>query len=230
MSVSLKDQNKVLKKYFNIEVTIPKKIPVENPESDGLFLIPKWNKIGKTYNEAVIKLIEALKKDRPCYDYRNGNWGPEYLRALPRDIPEVVSAQLGKKYKGMSVENVRKNISKTETLMGIYEIGIVLLTNPKILSRYEDLWIDCPGDEYSPDAGSRFVGSPCFWFIGGKLGFDTRDVGGASEYCGSGSVFAPQSNLEPIPLDSFESLTLESRVKKIEEWIRKEANFINPFN
>lgn len=207
------EQNKILKKYFGITIKIPKKLPKVNPEADGVFLIPKWDTIGNDYNNAVIKVLEALKKDRPCYDWRKGKWTKEYLRQrTPRVIPEIVSAQLGKKYKGKSVSDVR-TIATSETLLGIYEMGIIILTNPGVLARYKDLWIDCGGDEYSYNGDGVFSQAPLFSFDDDRVEFVTHGVGFAGESDGTASCFDSQLNLESSPLETFDSLTLESAVK-----------------
>lgn len=209
----LHEQNKTLKKYFDITVSIPVTgLPKEHSESEGTFLIPKWEKLGKTYNEAVARVLEALKKDRPCYDYRDGNWSEKYLRPIPRIVPEIVSGQMGKKWKGVSVKSVRKNAAKDEVLLGIYEIGIILLTNPDILKSYDDLWIDCAGDEYSYDGDGVFSRSPFFEFFGGRLRFGAGGVDFARVRCGAVSVFPPQLSIELRPLDPIESLI--EQVKK----------------
>lgn len=73
----------------------------------------------------------------------------------------------------------------------------MILTNPIRLQHYDDLWIDCAGDEYSPDAGGRFGLTPCFEFLDGEVGFAAVLVSVASAYYGSASGFLPQElNIE----------------------------------
>lgn len=75
---------------------------------------------------------------------------------------------------------------------GAFEIGIMLLTHADRLQNYDDLWIDCAGDEYSFEADGRFPLAPIFRFRGGVLGFDTRVVAYAHDHYGSSSGFSPQ--------------------------------------
>lgn len=71
----------------------------------------------------------------------------------------------------------------------------MLLTHSIRLQNLDDLWIDCPGDEYSPGAAGRFGYAPFFFFdfLDGRLEFDTSVVGHANGHYGSASGFSPQS-------------------------------------
>ena len=77
--------------------------------------------------------------------------------------------------------------------LGAFAVGIMLLTHENRLKHYDDLWIDCAGDEYAPGAGGGFSRAPCFNFDGADLEFGARDVGGAVDGYGSASVFLPQA-------------------------------------
>lgn len=234
--MELKQQAKILNKYFPGKFKTPKNISIPVNYKTDMYLIPKFT----DYNQAVETALKAVKETRPFYNWREGKLGKEYLKETERKIEGrkslidcgdfyLIHAQMGSKYKGKSVENVRKEFSSNEVGLGAYEVACILLINPDVLKRYEDLWVDCPGDEYSYNADGSFSKCPFFYFDGGVLEFDTSDVGSAVAYYGSASWFFPQLNIESRPLDTFDSLNLESRVKKIEDWIRKESNFINPF-
>lgn len=64
--------------------------------------------------------------------------------------------------------------------------GQGLLTNPKRLSDFGVLWLDCGGDQYRFEDDRDFQSAPCFYFSGVKLGFGTRDVSVASGAYGAG--------------------------------------------
>jgi hypothetical protein len=83
-------------------------------------------------------------------------------------------------------------MNANECGLGAFAIGIMLLTHPERLQHYDDLWIDCAGDEFAPDAGAGFSESPYFWFSGDGVGFDAFDVGFADVSYGSASVCLPQ--------------------------------------
>jgi hypothetical protein len=59
---------------------------------------------------------------------------------------------------------------------------------PERLQHYDDLRIDCAGDEYDyPDADGRFRDASFFDF-GGEVGFGACWFDGAFERCGSASA------------------------------------------
>ena len=179
------------------------------PENaEGWFAIPRWEKVALTYGEAVQKVLDLIKQTRngAFYNYRDGELGPDQLRQSAKaksmfqklgdeqkdqDIL-VVPAQFGIRHRGRSVRRAREVMNENECGLGAFAIGIMLLTHPERLQHYDDLWIDCAGDEFAPRAGGDFSGSPCFWFDDGRVRFGASDVGDAIDYFGSASVCLPQ--------------------------------------
>lgn len=180
----------------------------ETPKFDTTtFLIPKWQTLAPTYGEALQIVLDKIAASRPFYNYRAGQLGPKYLREMEEkkaafaklkdeDGYYTVEAQMGTKYKGKSVKEVRTLFGKNEFGLGAFEVASILLTHPELLTKYEDLWIDCPGDEFSPDGDGEFSRAPYLYFDDGKLGFDTEHVGRADGHFGTASGFSPQVNLE----------------------------------
>ncbi len=180
------------------------------PNAEGWFAIPKWEKIAPTYGEAVQKVFDLLRKTRDgkFYNYRDGRLGSEYLRQSQKSIKAweklgdeqkdhdilIVPAQFGLRHRGRSVRRAREVMSSQEFGLGAFAIGIMLLTHPERLQHYDDLYIDCVGDEYSLDADGDFPGAPIFDFNGGQVRFNARWVGAAASGCGSASglVVLPQ--------------------------------------
>lgn len=178
------------------------------PGSEGLFAIPRWQLIAPTYGQAVELVLEALKKQRKgkFENYRQGQLGSDRLRetdqkrlALERLASQqagydilVVAAQFGLRHRGRSVRRARAVMGGQEFGLGACEIGIMLLTRPERLKTHDDLWIDSAGDEYSPGADGQFGSVPYFSFRDGQLEFDTYWVSAASDGCGSASAFFPQ--------------------------------------
>ena len=205
------EQMRILREYFpnlgDPDEAIAKQ---ERPaNSEGYFAIPRWQSIAPTYGEAVEKVLDALKLQRKgkFVNYRKGELGPDRLRESDRkrlafeqlateqqgrDVL-VVAAQFGFYHRGRSVRRARAVMPGMEFGLGAFEIGIMLLTHAIRLQHFDDLWIDCPGDEYSPDAGGQFGGAPIFCFSDGELGFGTGHVDDAYGYYGSASGFLPQS-------------------------------------
>jgi hypothetical protein len=176
--------------------------------AEGWFVIPRWEKIAPTYNEAVQKVLDLIKKTRngKFYNYREGNLGPQYLRQSAKtekifqvlgdeqkdhDIL-VVPAQFGLNHRGKSVRRAREVMNVSEFGLGAFAIGIMILTHPERLQHYDDLWIDCAGDEYSPGADGGFSLAPCFGFRGGMVKFATHSVGDVGDRFGSVSGFLSQ--------------------------------------
>lgn len=187
--VSLKKQAEILHKAFGITISVDSSQSLIK-DTDGVFVIPKWNKIGKTYEESLIKVFAEIKKTRPFYNWREGKLGSEHLRELPdKNVPEILSVQLGKKWKGTSVENVRKNKADNEILLGAYKVAIIILTHPDVVKSYDDLFIDCAGDEYSYNADGEFSSVPYFYWHDGKLYFGAYYVDCVNAFFGAASGF-----------------------------------------
>ena len=199
------DQTNRLRELFpGIGYADEKLTEVELPSNaEGWFAIPRWEKIAPTYNEAVQKVFDLIKKTRKgkFYNYREGNLGPQYLRQSTKtakifqvlgdeqkdhDIL-VVPAQFGLNHRGKSVRRAREVMNASEFGLGAFAIGIMLLTHPERLQHYDDLWIDCVGDEYSPRADGDFSRAPCFHFVDGKVKFGAGSVGSVDDSSGSAS-------------------------------------------
>ena len=173
--------------------------------AEGNFLIPRWQELAPTYGEAVELVLAALKKSRNgrFVNYRENQLGPDRLResAKKSDMFQklgneqtghnvlVVQAQFGLRHRGKSVRRARVVMGGNECGLGAFEIGIMLLTHPDRLANYDDLYVDCSGDEYAPGADGVFSSAPSFFFGGGGLEFDTRDVDYPHDYYGSASAF-----------------------------------------
>lgn len=176
--------------------------------TEGWFAIPKWQSVAKTYNEAVQKVLDLIKQQRKgkFYNYREGRIGAQYLRQHERTVKKlktlaeqqkgydilVVAAQFGLRHRGRSVRRAREVFTANEFGLDTFEIGCMLLTHPERLQNYDDLWIDCAGNEYAPDADGDFSCAPYFCFDGGGVEFGTRWFDLASDLFGSASGFLPQ--------------------------------------
>jgi hypothetical protein len=176
--------------------------------AEGWFAIPDWRKLAPTYGEAVEKVLVALAKTRggKFVNYRAGELGPDRLRQSAKSVAAfqklegeqkghdvlVVAAQFGLRHRGRSIRRARAVMGGGEFGLGAFTLGIMLLTHPDRLQHQDDLWIDCAGDEYAPEAGGHFVSAPFFHFYGGKLEFAANHVDVAHVCYGSASGFSPQ--------------------------------------
>ena len=171
--------------------------------AEGFFAIPRWEAIAPTYGEALEKmlaLIDRTRNGRFC-NYRGGKLGAQYLReyepdaAMWKQIGEaqkgygilVVPAQFGLRHRGRSVRRAREVMRANEFGLGAFTIAAMLLTHPERMKEYDDLWIDCAGDEYAPDGNDQFTETPFFFFNNGELEFDV--IGYERDRFGSASGF-----------------------------------------
>lgn len=125
---------------------------------EGLFCIPLWEKFAPVYNEGVEIVLAAIETQRKgkFNNSRKGQLGPQLqqhaktakafqvLREKQND-PDilVVPAQFGR-YRDRSSYQAREAMDASEFGFGAFAVGVVLLTHPE----WDDLKIDCPGDEY----------------------------------------------------------------------------------
>lgn len=214
----LLEQIETLRKHFpelKVEKTlefIEKVLPtLELPEgAENWFAIPRWQKIASTYNAAFERLVGIIASTRKFKNWREGQLGPKNLKQHARTIAYleklaqgqegdilIVPAQFGMKHRGESSRRAREVFQINEFGLGAFGVGCMLITHPDRAVRWEELDMDCPGDEFSPDAVGRFSGAPVFGFVDGKLGFGACKVDYYYEYYGSVSAFLPQyPNLE----------------------------------
>jgi len=176
--------------------------------TEGWFAIPRWQSVAETYEKAVKIVLDLIKKQckGKFYNWREGKLGAQYLRQHERTTKKletladqqkdydilVVAAQFGFRHRGRSVRRAREVFTANEFGLGAFEIGCMLLTHPERLRHYNDLWIDCAGNEYAPDADGDFSDTPYFYFYGGKVEFDTHWFGDTHVFYGSASGFLSQ--------------------------------------
>lgn len=184
------------------------------PTGVGWFAIPNWMKnpniFGSIYSGALLKALDTIKQTRngKFYNCRDGQLDEKRLRqsaqsqkfwADLRDAqgdPDIliVPAQFGIRHRGRSVRRAREVFAGNEFGLGAFAVGIMILTHPERLMHFDDLWIDCSGDEFDdPDSDVRFARAPYFCFCDGEVKFGTGFVDDASAYYGSASGFGPQS-------------------------------------
>lgn len=139
------------------------------------------------------------------------------MKKVTKNGVVTIEVQLGQKWKGESVADVRKLYTEGEIGLGVYEVLTILLISPEILQSYDDLWLDCPGDEFDYAVSHvRFDRAAYLGFDGG-LEFGTNEVSAAYESFGSVSGFVPQANLESGNLEPSESLDTLSAIKLLKD-------------
>lgn len=192
-------------------------LPALPDDAEGWFAVPSVAGLAKKHFPEVtdpaemycqaVQLVHAkIAASRSFYNYREGQITPAQLRVHARTahaldlIAEtqkgdilIVAAQLGMRHRGKSVRRARKVFVRSEFGLGSLAVDSILLTHPKRLVRWEELDMDCSGDEFSPEADGDFSESPCFHFGVGKVVFDAEFVDNPRDLFGSVSGFLPGS-------------------------------------
>jgi len=176
--------------------------------AEGFFAIPRWQKVGKTYEEALQKVLDLIKQtcNGAFCNYREGQIGPDRLRLRAKtqkalemlgqqqegnDIL-VILYQFGFRHRGRSVRRALEVMPSMEFGNDPFTIACMLLTHLERLADHNDLWIDCAGAEYDCVEDGSFDGAPYFRFDDGRVEFDGFFAGHASGCYGSSSGFLPQ--------------------------------------
>ena len=179
-----------------------------NPLAEGWCAIPDWHLIAPTYPQAVQKILDLIKKTRGrLYNYREGQIDDRHLRESKRSQRAwdmirssqpncgilLVQAQFGLRHAGKSVLRALETMPYSyEFGLGAYANGVMILTHQNRLANYDDLWIDCAGDEWSWDADGSFGRAPLLFFDDEQVGFDASGMSDTSGRYGSSSAFLPQ--------------------------------------
>ena len=176
--------------------------------AEGWFAIPKWQTVAPTYNGAVEKVLAMINQTRggKFQNYCEGQLGPDQLRQSAKSASAfqrlaesqkdhdilVVPAQFGLRHRGRSVRRACEVFDSNEFGLGAFAIGIMILTHPERLMYYDDLYVDCAGDEFKDPGSSVLFGRvPYFGFGGDEVEFDTDGVSDVDDSDGSASAFLP---------------------------------------
>jgi hypothetical protein len=171
-------------------------------------LFPQAIDLGDRYCQAVSLVLGKIAASRKFYNYREGQITKDRLRQHSRTVAAigkiaesqkgdilVVPAQLGLCHRGRSVRRARVCLISGEFGLRALDVGCIALTHPERLVRFEELDMDCSGDEFDdPDSVVRFGRAPYLCFHDDWVKFGTFRVGNARVYFGSASGFLPQLN------------------------------------
>lgn len=169
-------------------------------------LVYVWHERLGGYHALLELVLSAIAESRTFRNFRQGTLGENYLRQSERSRSAevdmkahqpgdliIVPNQAGIRWRGKSNRRARVLYDTDEFGLGAVAEGCRALSHPKRFVRWEQLHVDCGGDEYAPSADGDFCRAPCFGF-GGGVEFGTFDVGSASEVYGSASAFLPQQS------------------------------------
>jgi len=213
------DQIKAIANIFGLDpsqaIEFAKNLPALPEGAKGWFAIPSVDALAKKHFPEVtdpvqkycqaVQLVHAkIAASRSFYNYREGQITPAQLRVHAHTahaldlIAEtqkgdilIVAAQLGMRHRGKSVRRAREVFVANEFGLGSLAVGSIVLTHPERLVRWEELDMDCAGDEFSPEADGGFSRSPYFYFDDGRVEFGTGFVAHPDGRFGSVSGFLP---------------------------------------
>ena len=154
---------------------------------------------------AINAVLAKIAASRAFYNYRASQMDRFRLHARTVSMLEqlanqqgngdilVAVLQLGMRHRGRSTRRAREVFVRNEFGATSVIGGAVTLTHPERFVRWEQLHMDCPGEEFDdPGSAVRFDRAPCFsWYVG-KVKFGTRTVAYANGLFGSASGFVPQ--------------------------------------
>lgn len=175
---------------------------------EGLFLIPRWERVAPTYGDAVKRVLTELShayrgKFKNCQEdeldstFLNRHPGTAQKMEIIAERQAnqdflVVPAQFGRRHRGRSARRVREVLEKNEFGLGSFEVACMLLTHVNRLRHYDDLWLDAPGDDYAPAEDEDLMRVPFFSLCDGYVRFGAEASSRADEHCGSVSGCLPE--------------------------------------
>ena len=169
--------------------------------------------LGDGYGPLTEKCVELLGASRPKFtNYRKGKLTKRHLRlhaavkARWQQLEATTPAEEGKVrvfllpvntaqfYQGFSPRNARMdalgNVNRLP--LGPAEVACILIAWPERLVRYEQVFIDCSGAEYSPGGDDDFEHVLYFGFGDDELKFGYSAAGSSSGYYGSAVASLPE--------------------------------------
>jgi hypothetical protein len=183
--------------------------------ADGWFAIPSIDALARDffpdakspdekYCRAVKLVLERIAILRPFCNYRQTQIDPAHLRvcahtakAMDRIIKKqkgdihIIATQFGMRHRGRSVRQVRKVLIANEFGLTSFAVCSIFLTHPERLVRWDELFVDIPGDEFSDNGDGRFNRAPFLGFLGRRIRFASKHINNAYDHSGSVSGFDP---------------------------------------
>ena len=169
-------------------------------------LAPEVDDLDEQYCNALKLVLDRISSSRSFKNWLEGYVMSQHLRVHHRTMQAlasleesqkgdilVVPAQLGARHRGRSVRRARELFASSEFGLTSLAVGSIILTHPSRLTRWDELDMDCAGDEFDhPVSGARFDLAPVFRFDDGRVHFVSGWHGLSNGLCGSASGFLPQ--------------------------------------
>ena len=218
----INEQIKVIAEIFGLDpdgaLEYVKNLPDLPQGAEGWFAVPCVKRLAvkhfpevtdpaDKYCRAVRLVHQKIAESRPFCNYCEGQITPDRLRVHARTLKAlgslaeaqnndilIIACQLGLRHRGRSVRRACEVMSFNEFGLTSLTVDCIILTHPERIVRWEELNIDCAGDEFNfnPDADGDFLFAPYFDFYDDGVEFYVRLFASADGYYGSASAFLPQ--------------------------------------
>lgn len=209
---SITDQYRILKKHFQLYDLPDMDMIFQRTviPAEGWFLIPRWEAIAESYDEAICKILAKVKKTgvkkiakvinrSRCMDSSNHflKETPEKIEAIRKQNVDqgnrnytVLPAQFGIRHRGLSLRKANEeHFRSNEFSLGLFEIGVMLLTHPERLRQSDDLSIMCGGDHFLSRYGTISMRVPVLTCENGHIFFGEYRKNNAYSHCGVATAF-----------------------------------------
>jgi hypothetical protein len=127
--------------------------------------------------------LECIAEKQGYIDHDTGVY-------VPNDIV-IIAAQLGLRYRGRSVCDARESFAQNEFGLTSLAVGSIIVTHPE-RDHWEELYIDCAGDEIAPVANGDFSSMPFFCCYSISVVFGVGQCNNVADPFGSASGFLPE--------------------------------------
>lgn len=165
--------------------------------AEGWFAIPKWKRIVCAYGssrhvgyyaEAVKRVFWQIAQTRKFQNLREEKLGINLMQSTRTDMSMykiaktqkgdilIIPAQVGLRHRGKSMRRVCEIFTANEFGLGAFAVGCIILTHQERLVQNNQVYIDCPGDEYRPDTDGDLSDAPFFSFDDDTSLFATRRI------------------------------------------------------
>ncbi|MGA2809342.1 MAG: hypothetical protein ABSE87_14530 [Terracidiphilus sp.] len=169
-------------------------------------VIPRWEKVGATYCEAIQKIFALIASERKfsvtCKERLNDRTLMQSVKAMDawKRLGEqqsgdwlIVATQFGLRFRGCSVRCATDTMYSYEFGLGTFAVACMLLTHPKREIKWEQLHPECGGDYFTPIKDEQLVRTPLFSFRSGELKLDSVQIDNPGDGFGCASGFLPQA-------------------------------------
>ena len=160
--------------------------------------IPRWEKLGKTYQEAVQRVLALLATKRKFSN------SCDMSRLCQKEAPIAAWAELGKsqtgdilivgttfglRHRGRSIRNAEEKMAGNEFGLGVFALGCMMLTHPKREITRNQLHPECGGDEIPAEMDGQIASVPFFSVKNDELRLDTVRVDNPGDAFGCATGF-----------------------------------------